>query len=595
MDDGEFKRRLETPDTKIEDIEQSLRELDQRLHASVGRFTGGLSPLALSMAYYDWLTHLITSPSKLAELWQAASKNSCAANAEYPFITFDLNESTPVEKCSPYGLEDRRFQDPLWQKFPHNLYVSMFLNAQDWWRKATSEVPGLSEKNQQIVSFMARQSLDMISPSNSALLNPVVLNRTFKESGANFIRGAKLFKEDLDRLTGAKPRSMDGFHVGKNVACTAGKVVFRNELIELLHYDAVTEEVRKEPILIVPAWIMKYYILDLSSHNSLVKYLTEQGYSVFIISWKNPSKKDQNLSLDDYRELGIRAAINEVNRRLPKTGIHMAGYCLGGTLLAIEAAFLAKKKHIPINSISLFAAQVDFADAGELTLFINESQLAFLENIMREQGYLKAEQMAGAFQMLRSNDLIWSRVIRHYLLGERTKMNDLMAWNADSTRMPAKMHSEYLNKLFLNNDLAQRRLKVDGSAVSLSDIRQPIFAVGTEQDHVSPWKSVYKINALTDTDVTFVLTNRGHNAGVVSEPGHKGRHFRSGVKNEGDLHISAEKWLEQHPVQEGSWWPAWISWLNERSSSECVDAADRQSRLFEDAIGDAPGTYVLQR
>lgn len=278
---------------------------------------------------------------------------------------------------------------------------------------------------------------------------------------------------------GARSSGPEHFVVGKDVATTKGKVVYRNELIELIQYAPVTADVYPEPVLIVPAWIMKYYILDLSPQNSLVRFLVERGFTVFAISWRNPGPADRDLSLDDYRKLGIEDAIQAINRLVPGRAIHAAGYCLGGTLLAIAAARLQKEGPDCLRSVTLLAAQVDFTEAGELTLFINESQVAFLEDMMWQRGVLEAAQMAGAFQLLRSNDMIWSRLVHDYLMGERAAPSDLMSWNADATRMPYRMHSDYLRKLFLDNDLAEGRFLADGRPVALSDLHAPMFVVGT--------------------------------------------------------------------------------------------------------------------
>ena len=332
---------------------------------------------------------------------------------------------------------------------------------------------------------------------------------------------------------------------------------------------------------------MKYYILDLTEQRSLVAYLRDQGFEVYIISWKNPDETDAELSMQDYIDLGIRASVAKL-QQLGAEHIHAVGYCLGGTLLAIAAAAMAQDSDNTFRTVNLLASQVDFSEPGELSLFINESQVAFLEDMMTTRGYLKADRMAGAFQLLRSNDLIWSRVIRHYLLGERTHDNPLMAWNADATRMPAKMHSEYLRRLFLKNDLAKGRFKVDGSSVALTDIRCPIYCLATETDHVSPWQSVYRLLMLTDTDVTFALTNGGHNGGVLSEPGHKGRHFRAGHKIEGDAYAAAQKWIDHHPQQDGSWWKHWSAWLKKRSG----DLEDPRSQIVK-TLDEAPGRYIF--
>jgi polyhydroxyalkanoate synthase len=371
-------------------------------------------------------------------------------------------------------------------------------------------------------------------------------------------------------------------------------VIFRNELIELIQYKPVTTRLRPEPILIVPAWIMKYYILDLSPVNSLVKHLTEQGFMVFIISWKNPTSEDRNRSLEDYRALGVGAALKAMGSIVPDRKIHGVGYCLGGTLLAIAAAELARNSHDPFKTLTLLAAQVDFTEPGELSLFMDESQVSFLEDMMWHQGYLDAHQMAGAFQMLRSNDLIWSRLVRDYLMGERRPMIDLMAWNADSTRLPYRMQSEYLRQLFVNNDLAEGRYRAAGQHVALTDIRAPVFAVGTERDHVSPWRSVFKLNLLLDTDVTFLLTNGGHNAGIVSEPSRPRRHYRVHTKAELGPYADPDTWFKETPVQEGSWWPEWCRWLAARSGPMASAAAASAKFKGEHTLGDAPGTYVLQ-
>jgi len=391
-------------------------------------------------------------------------------------------------------------------------------------------------------------------------------------------------------IAGKKPAGAESFEVGKNVAITPGKVVLRNRLIELVQYAPATPNVHAEPVLIVPAWIMKYYILDLSPHNSLVKYLVEHGHSVFMISWKNPGAEDRDLGMEDYRRLGVMAALDAIAAIRPGARVHLAGYCLGGTLAAIAAAALARDRDPRVASLTLLAAQTDFEDPGEISLFIDESQVDFLENLMRLRGYLDTKQMAGAFQLLRSNDLIWSYRLYNYLLGRRQPMNDLMAWNADGTRMPYRMHSEYLRQLFLDNDLAEGRYRVDGRPVALTDIRVPIFAVGTVADHVAPWRSVYKIHLLSDTDVTFALTSGGHNAGIVSEPGHRGRSYQLLARRQDERHLDPEAWLQTAPRFDGSWWPAWQRWLAEHPGGE-IDPTVLGVPAYA-PLADAPGSYV---
>lgn len=539
--------------------------VDAHWHAALGRLTAGLSPTALATAYVDWAMHMMGSPEKQATLAKRAW----------------------AETVEPKERHDRRFADPAWAAFPYNVMAQRFLAAQDWWEAATTGLAGVDPKHEQVVNFTARQWLDMFSPANFALTNPQVLDRTRKTGGQNLMLGAQYWVEDFGRLMRKEPRASGTFKVGETLATTPGDVVMRNELAELIRYRPTTDRIHPEPILIVPAWIMKFYILDLTAQRSLVAYLRDQGFEVFILSWENPDASDADLSMQDYVDLGPRAAIEAI-KSMGHDRIHAAGYCLGGTLLSITAAALARDRDETFASVSLLAAQVDFSEPGELGLFINESQVAFLEDIMATTGYLKADQMAGAFQLLRSNDLIWSRVIRHYLLAERTAGNPLLAWNADTTRMPARMHAEYLRHLFLKNDLGKGRFKVDGTAVSLSDIRADVYCVATVTDHVSPWVSVYRLSLLTDTDVTFVLTNGGHNGGILSEPGHLGRHYRSAHKTEGDKHKTAAAWIAEHGPQDGSWWPHWAAWLKKRSG-----ARTKHTRALETVMGAAPGRYVL--
>jgi polyhydroxyalkanoate synthase subunit PhaC len=378
------------------------------------------------------------------------------------------------------------------------------------------------------------------------------------------------------------------------VALSPGKVIYRNRLMELIQYAPMTAATRPEPILIVPAWIMKYYILDLSRANSLVKYLVEQGHTVFMISWKNPTASDRDLGLDDYLKAGVLEALDTVGRVMPDRPAHLIGYCLGGTLAAIAAASLAHKGDRRLKSLTLLAGQTDFTEAGELMLFIEEHQVSYLENMMWDTGYLDTTEMAGAFQILRSNDLIWSRMVSEYLAGERRPMNDLMAWNSDATRLPFRMHSEYLRGLFLDNDLAAGRYLVDGRPIALTDIAVPIFAVGTTEDHVAPWRSVYKIHLLTDTEVTFVLTNGGHNAGIISEPGHRRRQYRIATKGANERYQDPESWMTMQAPQEGSWWPALAGWLGRHSGPPEAPPAMGAAEQGVVPLYDAPGVYVRE-
>jgi polyhydroxyalkanoate synthase len=365
--------------------------------------------------------------------------------------------------------------------------------------------------------------------------------------------------------------------------------------MELIQYAPATQSVQAEPVLIVPAWIMKYYILDLSPHNSLVKYLVGHGHTVFMISWKNPGPEHRDLGLDDYRTLGLMAALDAVAAIRPGRKVHAVGYCLGGTLLAIAAAALARDRDDRLATVTLFAAETDFTEPGELSLFIDETEVTFLEDLMWDQGFLDTQQMGRAFQLLRSNDLFWSRLVRDYLLGERQGMTDLMAWNADGTRMPYRMHSEYLRRLFLHNDLAEARYEVGGRPVTLADLRLPLFVVSTVKDHVAPWRSVYKIHLLTDTELTFVLAAGGHNAGIVSEPGHRRRSYQLAGRRPGDRYLDPDAWQASAARADGSWWPAWQAWLRERSGGPVPAVPPGAPDRGYPPLADAPGAYVLQQ
>jgi len=402
--------------------------------------------------------------------------------------------------------------------------------------------------------------------------------------------------EDARRLaSGQPPLGTENFLVARDVAVTPGKVIYRNHLAELIQYAPATQMVQAEPVLIVPAWIMKYYILDLSPQNSLIRHLVGQGHTVFCMSWRNPTAEDRNLTMDDYRS-AVMAALAAINAIVPGRKIHATGYCLGGTLLAIAAAAMARVGDDRLATLTLLAAQTDFTEPGELALFIDHSQMHFLESMMWNKGYLSADQMAGAFQLLRSNDLVWSRLVRDYLMGERSPMTDLMAWNADSTRMPYRMHAEYLQRLYLDNELAAGHFMVEGRAAALQNIHAPMFVVGTERDHVAPWRSVYTIHYHTDADITFVLVAGGHNTGIVSEPGRQNGHFRIAMKRTSDPCLDPDEWTTAAALKDGSWWNAWTDWLATHSASDSVlpPSMGAAAKGYP-PIEDAPGTYVLQR
>lgn len=572
--------------------------LDASARAAWARIWSSLSPESQFLAWMDWIRHLGLSPGKQEQLRQLAQRQweqlfrewsqELAAAAQLP-------AHASIQTPSSAAVADRRFSDPAWDRWPFNLLRQTYQAQQQWWQSATEGVAGVEPHHQKLVAFGAEQWLNMLSPSNFAWTNPLVWDRTLAEQGANFSRGLENWQQDMQaQLAGEPPVGTEDFQVGKDVAATPGKVVLRNELAELIQYAPSSKQVHPEPVLIVPAWIMKYYILDLSAHNSLIKYLVDQGHTVFCVSWKNPQAQDHAFGMDDYIRLGWKASLDAINAIVPGQKIHATGYCLGGTLLAIAAAAMARDGDERLASLTFFAAQTDFSEPGDLSLFIDESQVSLLEAQMADEGYLRANQMEVAFQLLRSADLVWAPLVNKYLLGERRPLNDLMAWNADATRMPATMHSQYLRRMYLNNDLSQNRYPVEGRIVSLAHINLPIFCVGTVSDHVAPWRSVYKLHYLVPAEITFVLTTGGHNAGIVSEPGHPRRHYQIHTRAAGTAPVLVDEWQAQAASHSGSWWPAWSAWLKARSGAQTKKPPQMGAAKQGYApLGPAPGQYVL--
>jgi polyhydroxyalkanoate synthase subunit PhaC len=562
------------------------------VHTQIAKFTRGLSPASIMGAYLDWLAHLAASPGKQQELASKALRKS--ARMALHALRCGTGAAQPCIEPLP---QDRRFAAPEWQQWPFNLVYQSFLLNQQWWHNATSGVRGVTAHHEHVATFMTRQMLDMWSPSNFLLTNPQVLAETARSGGMNLLQGTQNWIRDALLTQNDIPAEARAhFRPGHEVAVTPGKVVLRNALIELIQYAPQTARVDAEPVLIVPSWIMKYYILDLSPQNSLVRYLVEKGHTVFIVSWKNPGTRDRNLGMDDYRKLGVMAAIDAVSRVASGHRIHALGYCLGGTLLSIAAATMARDDDERLQSLTLLASETDFTEPGELGLFVDDSQITFLEDMMWEKGYLDGKQMAGAFAMLNSVDLVWSRMVQNYLLGREPPMTDLVAWNLDGTRMAYRQHSEYLRSLYLDNDLARGRFMVDGKPIALSDIRVPMFVVGTQRDTVSPWLSVYKIHMLTDTEVTFCLSSGGHNVGIVNPPGPavKGN-YQIATRKADARYTDPQAWSAAAPVHQGSWWPQWESWLRQHASGQAAPPSMGNAAAGLPVLDDAPGRYVLTR
>lgn len=586
---------------------EMAKAIDQAFHAQLAKLSMGLSPISLTLACADWAMHLAASPGRQLLLAQHA-----VTLAQQAVANTLQNQDEPDK--------DHRFSDKAWNTWPFKAMKEGFKASDAWWRESM-KVEGISRHNSEVVSFFARQALDALSPSNWPASNPEVLRSGRESLGQSWLKGYQSYARDLieyqkvrkgDSSAGLSPLD---FEVGKDVALTPGKVVYRNHLIELIQYTPTTDTVYPEPLLIVPSCIMKYYILDLSPANSMVRYLVEQGHTVFMISWRNPDASDRDMGMQDYLRMGVMDAMAAVKTRTGAPRIHALGYCLGGTFLAIVAAALGgadaktesmMRGHNPyprdaeagdstrlpqLATVTLLAAQTDFSEPGELGVFIDDDQLNTLREAMARTGYLSGRQMAGSFQFLNSRDLIWSRNTRRYLLGQDEVGNDMMSWNADVTRLPERMHSEYLSSLFLNNALASGHYRVGGKGVALMDIKAPLLVVGTVRDHVSPWHSVYKIHLLTDTHTTFILAAGGHNAGIVSEPGHPHRSYQMDSAEQGHGWTDPDTWLTNAPAHEGSWWTAMQTWLHEHSGTRVPAPAAAP----DEALGNAPGDYVMVR
>lgn len=595
----------------------AAQALDAAVHSQLAQASMGLSPIALALAYADWAMHLAAAPGRQTLLAQRAVE--MALNTLGKTVQAGAGSGEHADAAE----KDHRFADPGWRQWPFNVLRDGFKAQDAWWHEA-AQVSGMAPHNAHMLSFFTRQWLDALSPSNGALTNPEVLRTAEESAGQSWLKGYQAFMQDAAALQHARrhadasPLQPLEYAVGKDVALTPGKVVMRNRLIELIQYAPSTGEVYPEPLLIVPSCIMKYYILDLSPHNSMVRYLVSQGHTVFILSWRNPDAGDRDLGMQDYVQTGVMEALAAVKAQTGAARVHALGYCLGGTFLSIVAALLGRHAatrpsdasadgcapkrrredtvrldNLPeLATVTLLAAMTDFSEPGEMGVFIDDDQLQTLREDMARRGYLTGKQMAGSFQFLNSRDLVWSRNTRRYLLGQDEVGNDMMSWNADLTRLPERMHSEYLSSLFLNNALATGRYRVGSlGGVALSDLQMPMLVVGTERDHVSPWRSVYKIHRLTDTATTFILAAGGHNAGIVSEPGHPHRSYQMDHMEAGHGWVDPDEWLARAPMHEGSWWPAMHDWLRGHSGKPVRAAPINPAH----GVCDAPGDYVMVR
>jgi len=551
-------------------------------------------PLNIGNAFLEMTARLMADPVRIAQaqmsLWQ--DYLGLWQNAAARMMGLD---STPVAEPER---GDRRFKDAAWSDNQIFDFVKQsYLLTARWLQSTVRDVEGLDRRTAKKIDFYTRQFVEALSPTNFVMTNPEVLRATMESGGDNLLRGLTNLLADLERGKGRlaiRMTDMDAFEVGKNIAVSPGKVVFRNDLMELIQYQPSTAKVRKAPLLIIPPWINKFYILDLRQENSFIKYAVDQGHTVFVISWVNPDAKLAAKTFDDYMLEGPIAALEAIERATGETGVNAVGYCIGGTLLACTLAYMAAKGDAKlttrIKSATFFTSMVDFADSGELGVFIDEQQLAILDNAMSKRGFLEGNEMAAAFNMMRGTDLIWSFVVNNYLLGKEPFPFDLLYWNSDSTRMPAAMHSFYLRAMYHENRLSQPGgITLANIALDLRKIKTPTYIMATREDHIAPWKSAYVATQLYGGPKRFVLAASGHIAGVVNPPAAKKYCHWLNDKTPKD----PDDWLARATQREGSWWPDWDEWVKAYAGGEVPARVPGQGGLK--ALADAPGEYVRMR
>jgi polyhydroxyalkanoate synthase len=552
-------------------------------------------PLNIGQSFMQMCGHILTNPSKYIEM-QAELWRNYVQLWQYSTAKFLGGEAG--EAAERAEVKDRRFKDASWhENIVFDFIRESYLLSASWLHKVVSDVEGMDEQEAKKVEFYTRQFIDALSPSNFLMTNPEVLKATLESNGENLVRGLKNMLDDIEDGKGKLNISMTdrkAFEIGKNLATTKGWVVFENELMQLIQYAPTTEKVHEVPILMIPAWINKFYILDLQPSNSLVAWLVSQGFTVFVISWVNPDASLAQKHFEDYMTLGPLAAMEAIHQRTGAEKMHTVGYCLGGTLLAATLAWLhAKKKTAHVASATYLTTMIDFSDAGELGVFIDENQIAHMEQRMSEKGYLEGSDMAITFNMLRANDLIWSFVVNNYLLGKDPFPFDLLYWNSDSTRMPAVMHSFYLRNMYQQNKLVKKNgLMLVDEAIDVSTIKTPSFLLSTREDHIAPWKSTYASTKLYKGDIEFVLAASGHIAGVINPPVKNKYSYWTNEKctKASEYSTNPDQWFAHADEHSGSWWTHWSAWLKPKSGKLIdppVPSVTEQKKLMP-----APGTYV---
>jgi len=551
-----------------------------------------VDPLKLTQTFTDFTARMLADPNRLLqaqmELWGQYMK--------LWQVTAQRMMGQKVEPVAEPAKGDKRFADPAWRdEVVFDYLKQSYLLTARWLQGTIKEVEGVDDKTAQKVEFYTRQFMDAMSPSNFAMTNPQVVKATIESKGENLVKGLQNLLTDLERGKGnlaIRQTDMKAFKVGGNVATSPGKVVFQNEVLQLIQYAPATEQVWQMPLLIVPPWINKFYILDLKPQNSFIKWATEHGYTVFVISWVNPGEELINLTFEDYMKKGPLAALDAIEKATGEKKVSAIGYCIGGTLMATTLAYMAARGDDRIAAITFFTAQVDFTEPGELGVFIDEDQLAGVEEVMSKKGYLEGTEMATTFNMLRANDLIWSFVVNNYLMGKDPFPFDLLFWNADATRMPAAMHSYYLRNMYQKNLLAKPGgLTIDNVPIDLRKIAIPVYLQAGKDDHIAPARSVYKATQLFSGPVRFMLAGSGHIAGVVNPPAAK--KYQHWLNETAKNPPTLDEWRAGATEFPGSWWNDWDKWLSAKSGAKVPARVPGSGGL--PAIEDAPGSYVKVR
>ena len=546
-------------------------------------------PVGAGQAFLELSASLMKNPEKLVE----AQARAWTAYSDLWFNTTKTFLGEAVGDVREPEKGDRRFKHSAWDENPFfNFIRQSYLLTADTVHAVVDDVDGLDENTARKARFYTRQFIDAMSPTNFLLTNPEVLEATLESKGENLLKGMRNFIDDFDTEAGRlriKMTDDQAFELGRNIAVTPGKVVFQNDLFQLLQYNPTTEQNFRQPLLIIPPWINKYYVLDLQPQNSLIKWLVDQGHTVFVVSWVNPDEKLGHMDFENYVTEGAVAAIDAVEKATGESGINLVGYCIGGTLLAATLAYMQAKNDRRAASATFFVSLIDFSIPGDLGVFIDEQQLESLEKTMDERGYHDGREMAATFNMLRSNDLIWSFYVHNYLLGKAPFPFDLLYWNDDSTRLPAKMHSTYLRTMYLKNAFREPgRLSVAGCPIDVSTIRTPAYFISTEDDHIAPWEGTYLGAQLLSGPVKFVLGKSGHIAGIINPPAANKYGYFTGPT----VKLPSAEWHEQAELHPGSWWPDWQAWLEQYAGDRLPARYPGSAGLT--ALEETPGSYVKQ-